>query len=74
MNDETDLSYTLLSYARCIGKQIQCIQQIYCPYCLTLKLEHKQMRQPLCAVGDFEEELFCPHCDLTVCLSVTIRE
>lgn len=56
-----------LKYARCIGKQIQNLQQIFCPRCLEQEsVEEKRFYQNLCAVGDFEEELFCPHCELRI--------
>jgi hypothetical protein len=59
-------------YAACVGKQIQNVQTIYCPRCLDEEtLENRRFKQPLSAVGDFEDELFCPHCDLTLSICVT---
>jgi hypothetical protein len=39
---------------------------IHCPRCL---VEYKQ-EETLCQVGDYPEELFCPHCDVTVTINI----
>ena len=41
---------------------------LICPVCL----EPGCPKQPLSSMGDFREVLFCPHCDLTVELKVTL--
>lgn len=40
---------------------------ILCPICRDNKQE-----QELCTEGDFEEYLFCPHCDLTIKVEVVL--
>jgi hypothetical protein len=54
------------TYARCIGKQIQNVQVIFCPRCL----EVDAFKQNLCAIGDHEHGLFCPHCELAITIIV----
>ncbi len=39
---------------------------INCPRCL---IEYKQ-EQPLCRLGDYPEELFCPSCDIGVTINI----
>jgi hypothetical protein len=39
---------------------------IHCPRCL---LDYNQ-KETLCQVGDYPEELFCPHCDVTVTINI----
>ena len=60
-------------YAKNIGKQIAKSQVIYCPNCYDETLEGKPFKQPLSAVGDHEDELFCPHCSLTINIIVCIE-
>ena len=44
-----------------IGEQISKTQKVLCPDCMKDKIV-----QPLHTVGDSENELFCPHCDLSI--------
>jgi hypothetical protein len=39
---------------------------IHCPRCL---VDYKQ-EETLSQVGDYPEELFCPHCDVTVTINI----
>ena len=61
-------------YAVNIGKQIQNLQCVWCPRCLESSLNGSVFKQNLCAVGDYEDELFCPHCELNVLIKVEIRD
>ena len=56
-----------LQMEKCVGKQIQNIQRVYCPKCF----ENEGFKQPLCAVGEFENELFCPHCELGIVIKIS---
>ncbi len=40
--------------------------KLLCPVC---SAEDWEPEQPMCAVGDYPETLFCPHCDLTITFS-----
>jgi len=51
--------------ARLIGKQIDAAG-ILCPN----RQERSHTDQPLATEGDWEEHLFCPHCDLAVVITV----
>lgn len=60
-----------LSYAKNLGKQVAKGNILYCPLCKEkLTTEFLSNDQDLSSFGDFENELFCPHCDITVELIV----
>lgn len=52
-----------------LGKQIAASQKILCPVCSPEAMDGEQ---PMSAFGDFENTLFCPHCDMTVELDVEL--
>ncbi len=39
---------------------------VNCPRCLV----EYSIEQPLCRLGDYPEELFCPHCDIGVTIKI----
>lgn len=55
--------------AKALGKQIAASQSVICPNCR--EDFPASEGQPLSAIGDHEEQLFCPHCELRVRLTVT---
>lgn len=57
------------NYAANIGKQIQTLQRIYCPRCLTNKGPFI-VKQLLYAMKNYEDRMFCPNCDLIVLIKV----
>ena len=54
---------------RAIGKQVASGNILFCPLCYDKGLE-KEEQQDLSSEGDKEELLFCPHCDLTIRLTM----
>ena len=63
-----------LKIARNLGKQVAKGNILYCPYCKeesTLEYNNEN-DQDLSSFGDYEETLFCPHCELTVELAVKL--
>jgi rubredoxin len=65
----TNTDHTLAEqYAVDIGKQID--NKIVCPRC-RVDTRKDEDQQTLSTYGDFEDELFCPHCELDVELKVS---
>lgn len=56
----------IIHYAKHIGQQIHDTQNIYCPNCIVVE----EIEQPLSVIGDYENELFCPHCELRVYIKI----
>lgn len=54
--------------AKVLGKQVALGVPLHCPAC---SREPPGSKQLLSSVGNHEESLFCPHCDLEVNLVVT---
>ena len=54
-----------LKWSESIAEQMDGV--INCPRCLHNYLNEEQ---PLCRFGDYPDELFCPHCNLEVKLSL----
>ena len=51
-----------------LGKQVGLGKALYCPLCSTgIKDDDEQL---MSSMGDYEDTLFCPHCDLYVELKV----
>ena len=53
-----------LEVVRHMGKQIAAHETVTCPLC-SIDMPDED-GQPMMATGDYEEVLFCPHCDLAV--------
>lgn len=49
---------TELNYLKRVGEQFS-PKGILCPYCV----KYEMLEQELCAFGDMENRIFCPHCD-----------
>jgi len=62
---------TELEIAKALGKQVSDGKPLTCPNCGQWEPSQPDI-QPLMSIGDFENTLFCPHCDLTVDLRVTL--
>lgn len=56
-----------------LGKQVGLGEVLYCPLCSDKPPNTLEGRQLMSSTGDFEDELFCPHCYLSVKLKVTSR-
>lgn len=52
-----------IKIARAITAQMG---KVLCPVCSDLEDESSPLKQELAAYGNFEETMFCPHCDLDV--------
>ena len=64
-----------LNYAKNLGKQVAKGNILFCPLCKEkLTTEFLQHDQDLLSVGDYENELFCPHCDTYIDLIVHFSE
>ena len=50
-----------------LGKQVRDGKPLSCPVC---SQDFTDTDQPMCSYGDYEYDLFCPHCDLGVTLKV----
>ena len=53
-----------------IGKNVGLGKPLLCPLCSPDCMDGEQ---PMSSIGDFEDELFCPHCGLVVDLRVTFN-
>lgn len=62
-----------IEIARTLGKQVALGEALYCPFCSDKPPRSPKGKQLMLSTGDFEEELFCPHCDLSVKLAVKSR-
>ncbi len=51
-----------------LGKNVGLGRPLLCPQCSPDSMDGEQ---PMSSWGDYEDTLFCPHCDLTVELKVT---
>ena len=54
--------------AKALGKNVGAASPLMCPLCSPDCLPEGQ---PMSSYGDMEYILFCPHCDLTVELTIT---
>ena len=62
-----------LSYAKNLGKQVAKGSVLFCPLCKEkLTTEFLPDDQGLSSFGDFENNLFCPHCDTFIELTVSL--
>ena len=61
---------TDLEIAKALGKNVGLGKPLACPVCSD---EDGGGEQLMSSTGDFENELFCPHCGLHVELKVTVR-
>lgn len=52
-------TFTELELLKEIGKKVGIAKPLICPFC-----SDSDGEQPLSNFGDYENELFCPHCDL----------
>lgn len=62
---------TELEIVKELGKQVASNKPLTCPNCAQWSGPKDEL-QPLSSFGDYEETLFCPHCDLTVSLTVIL--
>jgi len=55
-----------------LGKQVGLGKPLTCPLCTdwAVRCGDKGEHQPMSSCGDYEYDLFCPHCDLRVRLKV----
>ena len=51
-----------------MGKNVGSGKPILCPVCSPESMDGEQ---PMSSIGDFENQLFCPHCALVVELKIT---
>ena len=56
-----------IDYAKDVGKQLS--GKAVCPDCRDIQ----KLYQELFAIGDCENELFCPHCDVVLKIEVITR-
>ena len=62
-----------LNYAKNLGKQVAKGDVLFCPFCKeAMVIEFSPNDQDLCSFGDSENILFCPHCDTSIELIVTL--
>jgi hypothetical protein len=61
---------TELEYLRELGKQVGLGKRLSCPICSN---EPPESEQPMSSIGDFEEELFCPHCEVVIEMRIKHR-
>ncbi|KKM90451.1 hypothetical protein LCGC14_1238540 [marine sediment metagenome] len=54
--------------AKALGGNVGLGKPLLCPICSPDSMNEEQ---PMSSVGDFENELFCPHCDLYAEIVVT---
>ncbi len=72
MNDKK-MGNSELNYAKNLGKQIAKGGILFCPLCKEeLTLNYGPDDQDLSSWGDYENTLFCPHCDTNIDLIVSI--
>ena len=57
-----------LIMAKDLGKTIS-MMQVPCPQCA---IDEPMLEQDLCAFGDEEDILFCPHCELQVTMNLKL--
>lgn len=63
-----------LNYAKNLGKQVAKGGKLFCPLCKEkLTTEFSKDDQSLSSFGDFEDTLFCPHCDTTISIIVDLN-
>ncbi len=53
---------------KALGKNVGLGKPLLCPICSPYCMDGEQ---PMSSIGDFEHNLFCPHCDLSIELIVT---
>jgi len=62
-----------INYGKALGKQIDKSKNLFCPLCCEdLSATPKKDGQYLSSCGDYEHELFCPHCDASITLTVDL--
>ena len=52
--------------AKRMGKEIN-NAEVLCPIC---KVHEPNLRQPMSTIGDHEDHIFCPHCEIEFELSI----
>ncbi len=62
-----------IEIVRTLGKQVALGDALYCPFCSDKPPNTPEGRQLMSSFGDTEEKLFCPHCDLSIELTVLSR-
>ncbi len=59
-----------LKMARDLGKTIS-MMEVPCPRCA---IDEPMLEQDMCSFGDYEEVLFCPHCELEVYMILNLDD
>ncbi len=71
MNEQKG-NLTSLEIAKFMGKLVVRGKPLRCPFCSDDN-DNPEGHQPMSSIGDFENKLFCPHCDLLIDLVVIDR-
>ncbi len=56
-------TFTEIELLKEIGRRVGTGKPLICPLCTEIMYDGDS-EQELCSVGDYENVLFCPHCDL----------